>query len=68
MTVIINVYQQIVSGKNFRVFFVLRGSDDLYEVKVYVPLANSGQQTSIVYIKKNNVNFSPISSGNIAKG
>ena len=53
------VFQQIVSGKNFRVFFTLRGSNDVYEIKVYVPLPFSNALPKIVYIKRNNVDFKP---------
>ncbi len=53
------VYQQVVSGKNFRIFFTLRGSSDAYEIKIYVPLPFSNALPQINYIKKNNVDFNP---------
>lgn len=40
----------------------------MYEVKVSVPLPNSGEKVTIVYMKKNNVNFKPVSNANPGKG
>jgi hypothetical protein len=53
------VYQQIVNGKNFRIFFTLRGSNDVYEIKIFVPLPFSNALSQIVYIKRNNIDFKP---------
>lgn len=44
VSMVSKLYQQIVSGVNYRVFFTLRGSFDSYEIKIYVPLVGSNER------------------------
>ncbi len=54
-TLISKVEFQVVSGSIYFVSFTLKGSTIKYEVSVFVPLPNTNNKVSVLYLKKNGV-------------